>query len=263
MVSVISKILIAHQPARRFMQILLWMGFPFILCSCAANTTVRQHPECKVRFAAAKTAMLVPPESEVVFKSSQGSTKLPEEAAKAAKDLSALVAAELSQRGFQVKSGEIQVSSVDNMDDNPAHATAVKGMYDRLALEMYGSYTMPESQALAYRYTLGPEAAELAKQAEAGSLVFVRLRMWKRSGGDNAAETGKNLLIGMATLGMVVPPKNPSGAAVLQVVLVDGSTGDVLWGNQISEVSFTLVGKPNFLDDLKEMVADLFKPFPQ
>jgi hypothetical protein len=234
------------------------MGFSFILISCASNTTVRQHPDYKVRIVSTKTAMLVPPETEVVFKSSQGSTMLPEDGAKAANDLRTLVAAELSQRGFQVKSREIQMDAVGITNEKPSDATAFRHMYDQL--EMYEK--LPESLAFSYRNTLGPEVILLAKQAGVDSLVFVRFRMWKRSGSDNAAESGTKLLIGMATLGLVVPPKNPSGAAMLQIALVDGASGDVLWGNQIRELSFTLVGEPSFLDNLKDMVTDLFKPFP-
>ena len=84
-------------------------------------------------------------------------------------------------------------------------------MCKQLTDAMYGKHSkMPETQALAYQYTLGPEVSALAKQTGAGSLVFVRLRIWKRSGGDNAAETGKNLLVGLATLGMIVPAEKPS-----------------------------------------------------
>jgi hypothetical protein len=261
--SVIAKILVAHRHANRVVQIGLWMAFPFVLFACASFTTVRQHPEFDVRRVAAKTAMLVPLDVVVVRGSSLSTgTQLPEEAAKAGKDLSILVAAELSQRGFEVKSGQAQENAIGDTKDNPAHTTAVKHMHEQLAAAMYSNRPMPTPQALAYRYTLGPEVAALAKQAGVGSLAFVRLRMCKRSGGDVAAETGKNLLVGLATLGMFVPSNKPSGWVALQVALVDGETGDVLWGNQVSELSFTLGGEPDFLNNLKGMVADLFKPYP-
>jgi hypothetical protein len=239
------------------------MAFPFVLFACASFTTVRQHPEFKVRSTSAKTAMLLPPQVEIIFLSSEATKQLPEEATKANTDLTNLVAAELSHRGFEVKSGQTQRNAIDNTTDNPANAAAVKRMCEQLTDAMYGKQSrMSETQALAYQYTLGPEVTALAKQAGAGSLVFVRLRVWKRSGGDIAAETGKNLFVGLATLGMIVPPNKPSGAVVLQVALVDGATGDVLWGNEVSELSFSLIGTPNYMEKLKEFVTDLFKPYP-
>ena len=87
----------------RLVQTGILLGFPFILNACA-STTIRQHPEYKVRLESSKTAMLVPPYSQVILKFSQGSKQFPEEAEKVVKDLGDLVASELTQRGFAVKS---------------------------------------------------------------------------------------------------------------------------------------------------------------
>jgi hypothetical protein len=132
-------------------------------------------------------------------------------------------------------------------------------MFEQLKLAMYrGAMTDPEAHA--YRYNL-PGAIAVGKQAQTDSLIFARLRVFKRPGADIAAEMGKKMLIGMMTLGIFVPLKDPSGWAELQVTLVDGTTGDVMWGNLASEVSNTLMGEPNFRGALKSMVANVFKPF--
>jgi hypothetical protein len=258
-------ILTLYQRWKRHMQNGLLIVSLFIFFGCASSfTTVRQHPEFKVRSSTASTAMLVPPDVVVIRGSSQSTgTKLPDEEAKAAKDLGVLVSEELTHRGFEVKSCRGQDTATDATNDDPSHTTPVQRMYEQLTLAMYGHEPMREPQALAYRYSLGLEAATFAKQAGAGSLVFVRLRMFKRSGADNASETGQKLLVGLLTAGLYVPPKNPSGWVALQIALVDGATGDVLWGNQVSDTSFKPFGEPAFMDNLKEMVADLFKPFPQ
>src|SRR5262249_6230594 len=158
---------------------------------------------------------------------------LPEESMNATQDLSVLLSAELSQRGFKVKSQQPQNTMMASPTEVLAPVSSMTRMHDELALAMYGQELMPESRALAYRHTLGPEIVQVAKLAATDALVFVQLRVAKRSSGDIAAETAKKVLIGVLTLGMFVPPKDASGWATLQMALIDGTTGDVLWGNKV------------------------------
>ena len=93
--------------AKRFVQMLLCTGLLFVLSACVSNTTVRQHPEFQSRKAAVITLVLVPPDVEVIRGSSQRTgEKLPEESIKATQNLSVLLAAELSYRGFNLNCGQ-------------------------------------------------------------------------------------------------------------------------------------------------------------
>ncbi len=246
------------------MRMVLHAGVLFLLFGCASYTTIREHPEFASRSGAIRTAMLVPPTAEVTRRYSDGSDEaLVDPSTRAAKDLSILVAEELSRRGFGVKSGPFENSSTDGSKKEDPPTTSIKRMHEQLAIAMYGREPLPESRARDFRYSLGPEFADLAKQGPADAYVFVLYRESRRTAADNAAETGQKLLIGMLTAGLVIPLKNPSGWAVLQVTLIDGATGDVLWGNQVTEFSVSPVTEPDFHDDTKDMVADLFKPFPR
>ncbi|MGH8523022.1 MAG: hypothetical protein ACREXY_02020 [Gammaproteobacteria bacterium] len=246
------------------MRMVLHAGVLVLLFGCASYTTVREHPEFASRRGAIRTAMLVLPTAEVTRRYSDGSDEaLVDPSMRAAKDLSVLVAEELSRRGFEVKSGTFEDSSIDGSKKEDSPTTSIKRMHEELAIAMYGREPLPESRARDFRFSLGPEFAEFAKQAPANAYVFVLYREFRRTAADSASETGQKLLIGMLTAGLVIPPKDPSGWAVLQVTLIDGATGDVLWGNQVTESSFSLVTEPDFHDDTKDMVADLFKPFPR
>jgi hypothetical protein len=204
--------------------------------------------------------MVLPPQVDIILKSSKGIENLSAERAKAESELTQLVANELSSRGFKVQFAQNQ----ENATEQPTNTNLAMSMCEQVTDGMYGKVSkLPETEAHNYHFTLGTNTAALTKNSGAGSVVFVRLRIWKRSAGDNAAETGTKTLIGLATLGFVVPAKSPSGAIVLQMALVDGPTGDVLWGNEVSHLSFTLAGSPDYANKLKGFVADLFKPMPQ
>lgn len=235
--AVFGKALFGYRQAQRLVHIGLWTGFVFILFGCASNASVRQHPEFKVRIAAAMTTMLVPPDVVVIRGSSESTgTQLPEEAAKYANNLSNLVAAELSHRRFEVKLGPAQNPTVNDPKSNRVRTTSINW----------------------------PEVARLAKQAGAGSFVFTRLHLFKRSTGDIMAELGKSFLTHILTAGLFGWDREVSGWATLVVELrevSDGAPAEALWRNQTFEHSYGPI-EPNFLDDLDEMVADLFKPFP-
>lgn len=236
--AVFGKGLVGYRRAQRLIHIGLWTGFVFILFGCASDRTVSQHPEFKVRIAAAMTTMLVPPDVVVIRGSSESTgTQLPEEAAKYANNLSNSVAAELSRHGFEVKLGPAQNPAVNDLNENLIRTTPINW----------------------------PEVARLAKQAGAGSLVVTSLYVFKRSTGDIMAEAGKSFLTYILTAGLFGWDREASGWARLQVELrelKEGAPGEALWGNETSEVSFFSLIEPDFLNDLDGMVTHLFRPFP-
>jgi len=256
-----AYISVMNSYSKRLAQIGVQMTLLFLLIACVAYTTIRQHPDFKGRIAKTKTVMILTPDVEIIRGSSiDTGIQLPEEAKQLTGDLSLHLGVELSHYGFEVKGRQVQNPISHDLTDSQAQTITIKRMYEQLRIAMYrGAMTEPDAKA--YRYNLGSEAIALAKQAQTDSLIFARLRVFERPGADIAAEMGKNVLIGMMTLGVVVLPKDPSGWAELQVTLVDGTTGDVMWGNLTSEVSNTLMGEPNFRGALKNMVANVFKPF--
>lgn len=230
---------------------------PLFLFACSSSTKVRQHPDFNLRAQKANTSLLLPPQVVVQLKNSDGYTRKSDEEAKVIKDINTYVAAELTKRGYKVVSGEYQVEINDKLET----ATTVKNMTQRLSDKVYPGL-LPQTEAVAYKFSLGPEVASLAKPAAATSLIFTSCQIMKRSAGSNAAEATGKVLLGLATMGMYAPPKNPSGMVIFQATMVDAATGDVLWGNETSDVSFTF-GEVAYQDKIEDLVADLFKSFPR
>lgn len=186
------------------MRMVLHAGVLFLLFGCASFTAVREHPEFASRRGAIRTAMLVPPTAEVTRRYSDGTDEaMVDPSTRAAKDLNVLVAEELSRRGFEVNSGPFEDSSTDGSKKEDSPTTSIKRMHEQLAIAMYGREPLPESRARDFRYSLGPEVAELAKQAPADAYVFILYREIRRAAADNAAETGQKLLIGILTLSLI------------------------------------------------------------
>jgi hypothetical protein len=84
---------------------------------------------------------------------------------------------------------------------------------------------------------------------------------YTRSGGDIASEVVSKTLLSLATLGLVTRPADPTGAAIVAIALVDGKSGDILWGNKNGWL-YSLTG-PSFEEkDLDKLITNLFEQFP-
>lgn len=99
--------------------------------------------------------------------------------------------------------------------------------------EMYETIQMSKKEALSYERTLGPEVSRFAEMVDADALLFVRYVYLTKSGGEIAKDVAVTVLLAAATLGNMIVISGTS-AARLDVCLVDGATGDVLFANTSS-----------------------------
>ena len=227
----------------------LWLaGTALLACSCA-TANVPPNPQAQARLETMKSVAVLTPDVRLVRRSIGGSEEqLRDMDIQASGQLTTLVAAEFSQRGFQTR-------------ESPAARTVtteVQSAHDQIKYEQRFELEHPTLLASG---NMATPAAAIAKQTGADGLVFVKLEGYRRSGGSIAGEVATKTLIGAATMGMVVPLKDPNAAAVLAVTLVDSKAGGVLWCNEASDVwGLTL---PDFGEsDLAEMVTKVFEHFP-
>ena len=116
---------------------------------------------------------------------------------------------------------------------------------------------MLKSKAEKFETTLGSDITQLAENAQVDGLVFAKMNGFKKSGGEIARDWAFALLLSAATLGTVFVAPAPSSGATLQLALVDGTSGDVLWANT--------AGKAGDFEEkgLDGLVNQLFNGFPK
>jgi len=112
-------------------------------------------------------------------------------------------------------------------------ATQAQKAAEQALDEMYASVQMRKSDALSYKRSLGPDMNRFAEMVDAEALLFVRYQYVTKSGGEIAKDVAFTVLLAAATLGNVIVIQ-PTTAARLDVCLVDGATGDVLFANTAS-----------------------------
>jgi hypothetical protein len=228
--------------AGKFLPFVLTASFFLAGCTITSSDPVYQAPQLEVPANVQKTVTIVPPEVQVTRQSfGDVHENLPNVEASVTKDLTSLIAAQMTQCGFEANNG--QFSDQD--------AAAIRHAYGKL------------SQAvLTQQFTLGKGATSLAERSASNYVIFVWFRGFTRSGGDKAGEAAKAVAIGMLTAGLLVPERKPSGGADLDVALVRGSSGDVLWWQHAHSLKASLASPDFDQQELADQVQEVFAKFP-
>lgn len=232
-------------------------GFSILTFACATRISVREHPEFATRKASIANILVVPPLVEIRRRVASGEIEtLKDEAERVANDLTGIVINEFSTRGFKGVSGKEKISQDPNL------VKTTDDMFRELSAAIWQPLTDVEKEAKNFKHTLSRDLSGLATTTSTDTIVFVKFGGFTRSGGDVAREFGSAMLVGVFTAGLFVPPKNPSGAAVLDLALVDGRSGDILWANRSAKSFWGLTG-PDFLtEDSSELASKLLNEFP-
>jgi hypothetical protein len=112
-----------------------------------------------------------------------------------------------------------------------------------------------------YEINIGSEINSFAKHFEADALVFMFLRGYQKTTGAHVADTTTDIvsngMLSLATGMNITGSSSRKSAAKLYVVLVDGTTGDVLWANRRNNEFM------DFSEEcVEEMIVSLFEDFP-
>lgn len=162
---------------------------------------------------------------------------LPEEK-KIRAELPDVIAAEFRKRGFVVKASDPEAFPLDSTNHvGNAHMSGI-------LTAAYGSGNLK---------AVRPEAKVLTDQVQADGLVFLSVFAYKSTDGRKAWVALGNIL---ALSGGGTGQWTPFSEAKVQIALVDGETGDVLWRTMHD---FTDLEKTR----PDQVVAELFKKYPR
>lgn len=112
-----------------------------------------------------------------------------------------------------------------------------------------------------FDHTIGPEVNQFADLARSDALVFSRCEGVKKSGGEIARDVAKTTLIAAATLGGLLVIY-PTAATIVQIGVVDGDTGELLWYHSNLNTDQARFDPTN-TKKLAKVVRGLLKPFPR
>lgn len=196
-----------------------------IAAGCATARPIH-HPNFAARQAHFHALALLPPAVDVYKQSFAAGQELMPELLPVTRQrtLTALRAA-LIHRGYHVTVAETAQALQTGSSEAKNSLYMVQEL---LAQRMQDYQAHGWWRPRAFNYSVGPAANVLADATQSDALLLASCYGIKKSGGEIAKDWMQTLLIGAATLGTLTVVYYPS-VTLLQLALVDGDTGDILW----------------------------------
>lgn len=237
----------------------LMVVMSFAILGGCSTTTARTHPDIEAQLKAVKRVVIAPPEIEVTLITFTGENEritATEETIR--REVLNITKRELEEGGYEVV--DFDFAAAKQQDETLATLITdfVTG-YDNAKEELQHGKAISLEEAKNIRASLGEVATRVAAAAEADAVVLVRFGGFEKSEGQIAKDVGTSLLIGVISLGTVIPIQ-PTSGAFTEVALIDGYSGDILWtdirgGALSSELTDMLLDQlPDDIDDA--VVAD-------
>lgn len=199
-----------------------------LVSGCATMTPIRQHPDFASASRKVQTVVILPPEVEylrIVFNGDN--ERETEKEQTITQELQAGLEAALKKKQFTVRpwfsdkqKAANQNISFDLQQVRTAYNEAAKQLFEKPA---------NEEESKQYRVSMGPVVNPIASLVNAETLLYVRYNGFNKSGGQQAKDIVAGALLGVLT---GVMPVYAAEGSVLEVALIDGATGDVLWANR-------------------------------
>ncbi len=232
-----------------------WTALAATLVLLSACTTIRQHPEFQSRIAHISEVGIMPPEVSIVsivFKGDNERRRQLEETV--ARNLPRLLIRYLGEHDFAVRVVPLDDEMLTAVPELRFETSQSHQAFANAMSEMYETEDMWKSNAENYERSLGPVVNQFAELADVDALLFSRYSGFTKSGGEMLKDVAVAAIVGVMS---------PKEGATLQVSLVDGDTGDLLWTNLVrstdSAASFSNLFKP--LSPIETLVNAAFKKF--
>lgn len=226
---------------------------------CATFTTVR-HPEFSSRHPRIGSIAILPPMVEVYRITFQGDRQplydlLPSVQRQVMEEAQRV----LSNRGYHTRM--LETSEEESPSDGKiprAHFHTAYQLFEQ-RIQKHRKRFFPAFRE--FRYSIGSEANVFAEHEESDALLLMQCMAYQKTAGQIAEEVVKSVLMAAATLGSVVTYQYPS-TTFLEIGIVDGETGDVLWyvdNNHAGAFAFNITREKQ----LRRAVKSLLSKFPK
>lgn len=200
-----------------------------LLFSGCSMTTTREHPDFAEQKRQVKNVAVLPSDVEYLLLVLTGDNERLLEQEQSAKDsLTKDLPGLLAERGYQVQTPAAEELQKIVTDANFTIEQA-KSAYREVSKQLYERAMVEEAESKKFRVSIGPVGSAVAEALKADAFLFTRYSGFKKSEGLIAKEILSSAMLGALT-GVVVVPA-PAGGS-MEMALIDGYSGDVLWTNR-------------------------------
>jgi hypothetical protein len=228
-----------HRVMKKYGPLATLIIYWVLMTSCAApNTTLRVHPDFAHHERRVRTILILPPDVHFEQTESSGNNeRIPKQEKSISESLVQHTIEELTDRGYMVS--EFQMNHFKaSREDAGYQFSQVEAAYHQASDELYAKEATYQ-EALKYRVCLGPIVNQVSGESDA--VLFIRYQGFAKSKrqlrNDKVASTIKSIVF-MSLTGIYGSAEPVRSVGFVEMALVDGTTGDVLWCNRAAGANF-------------------------
>jgi len=202
-----------------------------IVCSFSAGcaqTTIRQHTDLAEHLREIDSVVIAPPAVTIEYVVFNGENDhLREKEAKLKDALRAVAEKELEAHGFEVIDFDFN-KAIEEDETFAFQVERVKTEFDFLRRDLYASTTVSKDNMSSFQASIGSAANTVSEMTGADAVMLIHYYGFQKSSGVIAKDMTIAVVVGVLT-GVVMAP--PVSGSMVEIVMIDGVTGDVLWTN--------------------------------
>lgn len=200
------------------------------LTGCA-QTTVRHHEDFKEVAKNIESVVIIPADVDVELIVFDGDNEqLVDKEIAIQKEIHALAKQKLEAENLKVI--DFDFAKEAEQDEEFAYAlTQAKEAWDASKTDMYQAGLVSEKDKAKFQTNLGSVLNIIADKTGAESALLVHFSAYEKSKGVIAKDVASSVLVGVLTLGAVVPVQATEGSFI-DVALVETAEGRVIWANR-------------------------------
>lgn len=204
-----------------------------VLIGCitgCTNTTAREHVTLEDQLKRIESVVLLPVDVKIELVTLTGENeRLVEREAELAVKLTDIVNASLTEHGFTTVPSDF-TETVDDEVDVAYAITQIREGFDQVKKDIDFGRVLPKSKINKMKVTVGEAANIVQSVSGTDAIMMVNYAGFDKSGGHVAKDLATGVLVGVLTMGAVVPVAPKSGA-MIEMALIDGASGELLWVN--------------------------------
>lgn len=198
------------------------------LTGCSMMTTTREHPALEEELRRIERVVVAPPSVELQQLNFSGNyERLKNKEDLIGNHMMGLAYQELIDGGYEVVDFDFEEAREQD-EDFAFLLTQVEMAFAQAKGDLRHGAMISAANKRDFAASLGPAAFEVAERSGADAILLMHYTGWEKSKGMIAKDVGVGVLVGVLTMGSVVPTAQTSAASI-EAVLIDGLTGEVLW----------------------------------
>lgn len=214
----------------------IYLIIALLAVTACSQTSVRHHQDYELAANSIETVVIIPADVDMeLVNFNSDNEQLHEKAALMKAEIHQLASNKLTAENLTVI--EFDFDAEIKKDDEFAYAiTQVKEAWHRAKEDMYQTGLINEKDKANFQTSLGSVLNSIAEKTHADAALLMHYSSFEKSAGMITKDIASSVLVGVLTLGTVIPVQASAGSFV-DIALVETTSGKVIWANRKNTAS--------------------------